>query len=165
MRYFLLGLPGSGKSYWGKLWAEKNDILFIDLDHYLEKKEGKTIAEIFSSEGESRFRALEATYLLEAIKESPDAIIACGGGTPCFNNNMDLMNGKGTTVFLNLSIHHISERLIVSNEIDKRPLFKGYSTSTQIRTKLSELLNDRLPYYSKAKIEVTGVNEASFPHF
>lgn len=165
MRYFLLGLPGSGKSYWGRLLADKAQLPFIDLDQYIEENEGKTIAEIFSAGGESDFRHLETIYLQKAIEQESNIIIACGGGTPCFNKNMELMNENGITIFLNPPIEQIAERLSASKEIGKRPLFKGESNSIQIHAKLAELLETRLPYYLKAKKEVVDASESSFPFF
>lgn len=159
MRYFLLGLPGSGKSYWGRLWAEKANVLFIDLDQYIEENEGRAIPAIFSVDGEAHFRHLESFYLQKAVEQESDVIIACGGGTPCFNKNMELMNANGVTIFINPPLNEIAQRLSRSKEISKRPLFRGHSSPQEIQHKLSELLETRLPFYTKATKTLTEISE------
>ena len=99
MKIFLTGFMGSGKTYWGRIWSRQLGLDFYDLDELIEKKEGKTISTIFEKEGEDHFRKLEATAL-KAFAETENGIIACGGGTACFNDNMQWMNEQGVTVFL-----------------------------------------------------------------
>ena len=90
MRIFLIGFMGTGKSRWGEIWASQHDLNFIDLDIEIEKKTGLSIEEIFEKKGEDFFRDVEANTLME-MEQYDNCIIACGGGTPCFKNNMVLI--------------------------------------------------------------------------
>ena len=105
---FLIGYMGSGKSTLGKALAQRCDIRFIDLDDYIEERAGKKIREIFAEDGEAAFRDLERRMLLE-VSDMDNVLVACGGGTPCFGDNMELMNSRGITVLLQTS----HERLFV----------------------------------------------------
>ncbi len=154
MPYFLLGMPGSGKSYWGKIWATETGLDFFDLDHYIVKKEQLTIPQIFEVKGEKSFRNLESHYLKELTKRNQKCIIACGGGTPCFNNNMDFINQNGISIFLNTDIENISYNLLRQKEVAKRPLFKTLQTKSDVKNYLEDLLNNRISYYKKARYEI-----------
>ena len=111
MRIFLLGFMGSGKSHWGRQWSDVYDLKFIDLDEKIENQEHKSIIEIFENEGEDYFRQKEAILLRSLIKED-NCIISCGGGTPCFFDNMDWMNEQGITIWLDEDIDDLVKRLI-----------------------------------------------------
>jgi shikimate kinase len=154
MRYYLIGLPGSGKSYWGKLWAQVAGIQFIDLDKYIEDQEQSAIAEIFLKKGEKYFRDLETHYLKEISSDNKDIIIACGGGTPCFNDNMKLINQHGVSVFINTDTQIITDYLLDHNEIKKRPLFNSLKTEFEVKSFLDNLLKERIEYYKKAQHEI-----------
>ena len=117
--YFLIGFMGTGKSHWGKLWAAANKLTFIDLDELIEQDEQTTIAEIFEVKGEAYFRNLEK----EALRKCGDlqnTLIACGGGTPCFFENMQWMNEHGATIWIDEKIDILVSRLI--REKSHRPL-------------------------------------------
>ncbi len=154
MNYFLLGLPGSGKSHWGELWAQAAGLTFIDLDQYIEDKEQLTVAEIFNRKGEKHFRDLETFYLKELIGLKKETIIACGGGTPCFNENMELINKNGISVFINTDTQVITNHLLQQKEIEKRPLFTPLKSDLEVKTYLDNLLNHRIKYYKKARHEI-----------
>ena len=96
---FLIGYMGSGKTTLGRAVAARTGIRFIDLDDYIEEREGCSIREIFASRGEDAFRAIERDALQE-VSRMADTLVACGGGTPCFGDNMDLLNRCGLTVYL-----------------------------------------------------------------
>lgn len=98
-KIFIIGFMGSGKTYWGKKWARQSGLAFFDLDEEIEKQEGKTIAAIFEEDGEDYFRKIEATAL-RAFTNNKNCLISCGGGTACFNNNMQWMNEHGATLYL-----------------------------------------------------------------
>ncbi|HEX2683637.1 MAG TPA: shikimate kinase, partial [Ferruginibacter sp.] len=98
-KIFLVGFMGSGKTYWGRIWAQAYQLAFYDLDEVIEQDQGKTVAEIFKTYGEDRFRQIEAGTL-RSFSEKNNCIVACGGGTPCFHDNMQWMNEQGTTVYL-----------------------------------------------------------------
>lgn len=111
MKIFLVGMPGSGKSSVGKLLAESLRIPFIDLDTIIEKEAGRAIREIFSTQGEARFRELERDALLKVISEKDRFIVATGGGAPCFFDNLEHMKKNGKVVFLDLPMSTIAQRL------------------------------------------------------
>ena len=147
MNIFLTGFMGSGKSYWGQVWSAESGYRFYDLDTVIELQQQKTIAQIFEEKGEPFFRALE-TEALHAFACRSNCIIACGGGTPCFNHNMEWMNASGITVHLSATPQQIIER--VTGEQDKRPLIKGMS-GEQLETFIAGKLQERNPYYLQAK--------------
>ena len=145
---------GSGKTHWGKLWANQNNISFFDLDEVIEQQEHKTIAEVFEQNGETYFRQKE-TEVLKTFSEKKNCIIACGGGTPCFNNNMQWMNEHGITVYLSATPDEIVKRVITEQE--KRPLIKNLHPS-ELKSFIEKKLKDREPFYTTAKI-ILPVNE------
>ena len=148
MRIFLLGFMGSGKSHWGRLWAAAHNFNFIDLDEELEKQEQKTVAAIFETRGEDYFRQKE-TILLRSLTAQSNSIVSCGGGTPCFFDNMAWMNKNGLTIFLEATTQFILKN--IKNEKDKRPLIKD-KDDAEILFFIEQKLKERQPYYSKAKI-------------
>lgn len=144
---FLIGMPGAGKTYWGKKVADTYGYSFTDLDAYIEKKEKASIATLFEIEGEDGFRDMENRYLEQVIRTAEqDTIVACGGGTPCFYNNMDMMLKAGQVVYLQTN----TERLISNLQNDKvqRPLLK--KTSSLEKT-LSDMLEQRKADYERAQ--------------
>jgi shikimate kinase len=151
---FLIGFMGSGKTYWGKLWAMQTGMPFFDLDEVIEQQEHKTIAEIFEQNGEAYFRQKE-TDTLKTFSGKKNCIIACGGGTPCFNNNMQWMNEHGTTVYLAATPVDIIKRVI--NEQAKRPLIKNIHPA-ELKIFIEQKLKEREPFYTTAKI-ILPVNE------
>src|SRR5687767_8125439 len=112
MRIYLIGFMGSGKSHWGRLLSSKLTLPFFDLDKQIVEEEKKPIVEIFEEKGEEYFRMLEkeALYILTESHES--FVMACGGGTPCYFNNIDYMNSNGTTVWLNTRLDVLFNRLL-----------------------------------------------------
>jgi shikimate kinase len=146
MRYFLIGFMGTGKSYWGRQWANENGMGFYDLDDEIEKAEGKKISQIFDSKGEAWFRKKEKE-VLHSFFTKDNFIISCGGGTPCFFNNMEKMNEKGVTIFLKTEVDELVKRL--SLEKETRPLIKGIDDNA-LKEYIREKLNDREPFYNKA---------------
>ncbi len=156
MKIFLIGFMGSGKTHWGKLWSVKSGMQFFDLDEIIEQQEGKTITAIFENDGEAYFRQTEST-VLQTFSQRANCIIACGGGTPCFNNNMHWMNENGTTVYLSAGVNDILQRLIT--EQGKRPLLKNFSPG-ELKDFIENKLKEREPFYAQAKIilPVTGIN-------
>ena len=148
---FLVGFMGSGKTHWGKIWAVNTRRSFIDLDEIIEKAAGKSIADIFEAKGEDHFREIEAAALrsCDAVKNS---IIACGGGTPCFYNNMEWMNGHGTTIYISCTVPEILQR--VKLELQKRPLIKKLNKAELVFF-IEQKLKEREPFYEQAKIAVS----------
>ena len=144
---FLIGFMGSGKTTLGRALEEATSLKFIDLDDYIEEHIGMSISEYFARMGEENFRSAERDALHE-IADEEDVVVACGGGTPCYFDNMEVMNSRGTTVWLNASRERLYERLIVA--IDHRPLLKDKSPD-QIREFIDISLRKRHPYYSQAQ--------------
>lgn len=118
---FLVGFMGAGKSSLGRRLAERLGCPFIDLDRRIEAAEGRSIPEIFGAVGEAGFRALERDGL-RALEHEPPGVVATGGGTPCFFDNMDWMNARGITIYLCVSAEVLSRRL--SQKREQRPLLK-----------------------------------------
>lgn len=158
-KLFLIGFMGSGKTHWGKIWAEKNGLAFYDLDEEIEKKNGKTIAAIFEKEGEEYFRQIE-TEVLHTFSEKQNCIIACGGGAACFNENMQWMNENGTTVYLSATLQYIFNHVIDGQH--KRPLIKKLNQA-ELLFFIQQKLKEREPFYNQAKfiLPVTELNENS----
>jgi len=151
MRIFLIGYMGSGKSTLGKRLAKHLNLQFVDMDHYIEERNCKTIPQIFEEEGENEFRKKEQKALKE-LSEFTDIVIATGGGAPCFFNNIDVMNQAGVTIYLNINPEILAERLISSKT--ERPLIKGKSRKELISF-IDESLEKRHEFYSKAHCQIT----------
>lgn len=150
MRIFLVGFMGAGKSALGRGLAAELGLKFIDLDKEIEKHFNKDVAAIFATEGEKVFRDAESQKLAEAI-EGDDFVLACGGGTPCFGKNMELMNDAGVTLYLKMSTDHLAQRL--EPETETRPLLGG-KKGHELWTMIHELLQEREPDYLKAQYKV-----------
>jgi shikimate kinase len=147
-KIYLVGLPGAGKSHSGKLLAEKLHWNFVDLDILIENELNKTIGDIFDEHGEEIFRKLEKE-VLKKTEKLQNTVISCGGGTAAFEKNMEWMQKKGLTIFLNPPIENIIPRIIQNQK--KRPLFRGLKEA-QLRKKLAEFAEKRGKYYSKARL-------------
>jgi len=154
MRIILLGFMGSGKSVFGKKLAKFMNLKFIDLDKHIEQKYRMTIPSIFSTFDETVFRNLE-TKELDLIFQDDNIVLSCGGGTPCFNNNMDTINQSGISIYLELNEKTLADRL--SNSKTKRPLIENLNKD-ELVTKISELLTLRNPYYKQAQITISSIN-------
>ena len=152
MYYFLIGFMGSGKSSLGKKISEEENIKFIDLDKYIEEKEKKEIYQIFNCFGEDKFRHLEEKYLYEII-EKTDAknniiLIACGGGTPIYNNLIDKINNIGVSIYLESSADMLFDRL--KEEKTARPLI-SYLKDNDLRKFIDDSLQKREKIYKRSK--------------
>jgi shikimate kinase len=159
MKVYLIGLPGSGKSTLGKQLADELTVPFIDLDQSIEQESGKSIPAIFSEQGEEYFRSLEAVALRQRSKAAA-FVMACGGGTPCFHDNMEFMNASGKTVFLDVPVSEIVKRFSSTQEYKLRPLLNE-SDPEKLSGKLEDLLKKRLLFYQQAAVTVTGAPSSS----
>lgn len=149
MKIFFIGFMGCGKTYWGRALSKKLQIPFFDLDEKIEEHEEKPISQIFAEDGEEYFRLLEKD-VLHLITESHDMfIMACGGGTPCYYNNIDYLKKSGTVVWINCSVDCLHKRLTA--EKDKRPLIKDL-TDSQLRTFIQKKYANRKIFYERASI-------------
>ena len=147
IRIFLTGYMGAGKTTLGKAFAREMNVPFIDLDWYIEERFHKSIRELFTERGEASFRELERNMLHE-VGEFEDVVVSTGGGTPCFFDNMEYMNGKGETVFLDASPEVLFRRLKIAKS--KRPLLMDKSDE-ELMDVIQNALRIRIPFYSQAK--------------
>src|SRR3954466_2665456 len=120
-KIFLIGMMGSGKSYWAEKLKKKLKVPAYDLDALIEMMEEKSVQEIFAEDGEEYFRKAEAK-MLRLFAEKKQFILSCGGGTACYNDNMKWMNKQGITIWIDEPVEVLSERL--SKEKSHRPLIK-----------------------------------------
>ncbi len=123
-RVFLVGYMGVGKTTIGKLLSKELGVQFIDLDKYIESRYRKTVPDIFAEKGEEKFRMIEREMLRE-VATFQDVLISTGGGTPCFFDNMDLMNQHGVTVYIKASAKQLVSRLLAYKGV--RPIIQGKS--------------------------------------
>lgn len=144
---FLIGYMGCGKSTLGRALQAATGLEFIDLDRYIENRFHATVSDIFAQRGEDGFRRAEAA-MLDEVSRFSDVVIACGGGTPCFFNNMDLMNERGLTVWLTTPVERLFERL--QRNRSKRPVLADKSDE-ELLAFIIEALEQRHPYYSRAQ--------------
>lgn len=150
-KIFLIGLMGSGKSYWSKKMSKWIKSAAYDLDAIIEMNEERTITELFAEDGEEYFRKTE-TKLLKWFKEKKMYVLATGGGTPCFNENIQWMKKEGIVIWLDESVEILVQRLI--KEKEHRPLIAKLNEQ-QIATFLEEQLTNRFSFYQQANYRVS----------
>ncbi len=158
MRIYLVGFMGCGKSSLGRRLAKKLEYPFLDLDTEVEKKSGQSIPEIFAEHGEEYFRKMEQEVLYKTTDLSR-AVIATGGGTPCYFDNMDFMNGQGVTVYLKMSPVSLTHRL--ENSRRQRPVIKGHKGKDLFQL-IRKKLDEREPVYMRSHCIIKG--ESAKPH-
>lgn len=149
MKIYLIGFMGSGKSHVGRQLAQQMKITFIDLDDYLEAQEGRSISHIFTTDGEPVFRQLEQKHIVELSKQPEDMIIATGGGTPCFFDNLEQMKQTGLTIYLKTPVDILVERL--GAETEHRPLLAGKSKQ-ELADFITKKLASRSVFYENASV-------------
>jgi len=143
---FLIGMPGVGKTYWGEKLAFAHKWHFTDLDDYIEDQEKMTIAALFEQYGEDEFRKKEHRYLAHVIDSSPlQTVIACGGGTPCFYQNMAMMKQAGKVVYLQADVEFLLSKL--EHEMQHRPLLNMHK---DVASFLAKMLQERKGFYEQA---------------
>lgn len=142
---------GCGKSTLGRRLAEHLHLQFVDMDHYIEMRNHKTVSQIFAEEGETEFRNKERKAL-EELSEFSNIVIATGGGAPCFFDNMELMNRTGKTIYMNINASILTDRLLKSKT--ERPLIMGKSRNELVAF-IDENLQKRNVFYSLAKYQIT----------
>lgn len=151
MRIFLIGFMGSGKTHWGKQLASQMKIPFFDLDDEIEKQKNKTVTQIFAECGEEAFRIKEKETLERLIDENGSMVLSCGGGTPCFFNNIERMKKYGVVIWLNTHVEVLLERLL--KEKNERPLIKNIPDA-EMRSFIVRKLNERRMYYEQADLVI-----------
>tara|TARA_B100002051_G_scaffold126370_1_gene120261 strand:- start:2727 stop:3221 length:495 start_codon:yes stop_codon:yes gene_type:complete len=150
-KIFIVGMPGSGKSTMAKYLSSETSFKYLDLDEEIELKSKKSVSKIFEIDGEESFRVLEKETLDEIIQKEEKFILATGGGTPSYDDNMEKMNKNGITIFLNTSPEILIERISRKN---KRPLFN----STNVREKVSKIFDERIKFYKRSKHTIINNN-------
>jgi len=156
-RIFLIGFMGSGKTTHGKQIARMMGYTFVDMDHWIEDGQGKTIPEIFRDPGEAGFRELEAKAI-EELSRMERVVIATGGGAPCFGNNLEKMKKAGLTIYLKLTPAALLSRL--KDARTRRPLLEGKSEAEMLRT-IQHMLKEREPFYSRADMIIDGLDRVT----
>lgn len=149
VKIVLVGYMGSGKTEIGKILARKLNLSFYDLDNLIEKEEGKSISEIFNSEGEIYFRMKEHKIFKNQMEKNESFVLSLGGGTPCYaNNHLILKNDNVDSIYLKASVRTLTERLKIGKK--KRPLIAGLDES-ELSEFIAKHLFDRSFYYNNCK--------------
>jgi shikimate kinase len=138
----IIGMPGVGKSTLAHALAARFDLKYIDLDGLIELDQGKSVSAIWKSEGESFFRALERFYLCKVLGKTP-VILASGGGTPCYFNNMDLIRTYSIPLYLKSTIPALTNTMRAGNH----PVFKP---DFDLNDQWNEILSRRAFYYNQS---------------
>ena len=162
MRIFLIGFMGSGKTHWGKQLASKLEIPFFDLDEVIVETEGKAVKDIFADCGEEYFRILEKDTLESLIDDHESMVLSCGGGTPCFFNNIETMKKYGISVWLNTHAEVLVQRLM--KEKSSRPLLKNIADE-DMKSYIIRKLNERRMYYEQADVIIDNENSITMNEF
>jgi shikimate kinase len=154
MRYFIIGFKSSGKTTTGRELARKMNMKFIDLDDYIEQMTGRSVPEIFSTEGENEFRNLEWKALKDVIKED-NIIVSTGGGVPCHCDSMNLMEKHGNVIYLRLDNDTLVSRL--EKAAIYRPILKN-KTRDELYQYIEDLKDRCEHHYLRARYIVDGNN-------
>jgi len=149
-KIFLIGFMGSGKTHWARLLSSAYQLSYADLDDVIEKEYNQKIATIFKEKGEAYFREIEAK-VLRSFSEEQNCIIACGGGTACYHDNMQWMNENGITVYLQDSPAVLAKRLL--KEKSHRPVLMNIPDN-ELESFIAGKLTERESFYKQAKIIV-----------
>lgn len=154
LKVVLIGLPGSGKSTFGKTLAQSLKFPYYDLDQLIEERFEMKIPDIFARFGEGKFRVWETETLDWILAKKEAYVLSSGGGCPCFHDNMELINKHGISVYLDVPLEEIASRL-GSGKIQNRPMFQGLDQG-EMTLKLKSLLVQRFYFYDQAKIKLSG---------
>lgn len=156
MKIVLLGYMGSGKSSVGEVLAERLVVGFIDLDDYITQEEHMSISEIFKNKGEIYFRRIETKYLDELLNLDQNFVLSVGGGTPCYANNIEIINQKSTSFYLNATLDSLYNRL--KRQRKSRPLIANIKLEN-LKEFLAKHLFERRPFYAKAAVVIQTDNK------
>ncbi|XCF07389.1 shikimate kinase [Tamlana crocina] len=155
MIIILIGYMASGKSSIGKRLAKKLNYKFVDLDDYIEDKENLSVSKIFKKKGEVYFRKQESHYLKKLLKKDKNMILAVGGGTPCYSDNMTLIleADEVKSVYLKASLPNLANKLMEKKA--KRPLIAHIETLEAMTEFIGKHLFERMPFYEQAETHVS----------
>ena len=169
LKILLLGMPGSGKSTLGRRLAAHFAYPFLDLDAAIVARAGRSIPAIFQTEGEVYFRQLEADALREAVARPGPLVLATGGGTPCFHDNLAVLQATGFSLWLDVPIPVLAARLHRAG-LAKRPLLAATQpaaaptppgTPDALEAQLHETLGARRRFYALAQLRLSDTSLAS----
>ena len=151
---FLLGYMGAGKTLIGRSLSKKLGFKFYDLDNYIEQIEGKKVSDIFNEKNEVYFRKIENKYLHELSLKNEKKIISTGGGTPCFKNNLEIIqtSSNSISIYLKANIETLVKRLLYS--IDKRPIISHLKKEDELKEFITKHLFERSFYYEKSDVKI-----------
>lgn len=152
----LIGFMGCGKSTTGKKIAKKLSYDFIDLDHYIEAQEKMTISEIFEKYGEATFRQMETDTLKTLMNYNGNAILSLGGGTPCFNDNMQIIKEKSKSFYLDFPAKVLFDRLQQGKH--KRPLIASLNDD-ELMQFINNKIEERRSFYEQADHQMTSIHQ------
>lgn len=148
-KIILIGYMGSGKSTIAKLLAHLTHFEAYDLDAIIEQEQNNSIKNIFKDKGEIYFRKLESETLQNFLKQQDNFILSLGGGTPCYGNNMEIINQPTHQVFyLKASVNELFNRLI--SEKENRPLIAALSDN-ELKEFIAKHLFERNTFYQQAQ--------------
>ncbi|MDQ6813974.1 MAG: shikimate kinase [Bacteroidota bacterium] len=159
-KIFLIGMMGSGKTYWAEKLKKRIKVPAYDLDALIEMMEERSIKEIFEEDGEEYFRKAEAK-MLRLFAEKKQFILSVGGGTACYNDNMKWMNKQGVTIWIDEPVDVLSERL--AKEKSHRPLIKDLDDKG-LTEFLEKLFEERSAFYDQSAYRLNGekLSESTF---
>lgn len=150
---YLLGMPSSGKSTLGRGLARVLECPFVDMDKRIEAREGLSISELFTLRGEDYFRKAESA-VLKSLPTTELQVVSTGGGVPCFFDNLDFIKANGLSIFLDVPLPVLVERLLRSRK-DDRPLYRQKDPA-ELKATLETTYANRLPIYRQADLIVSG---------
>ncbi|RYY30757.1 MAG: shikimate kinase, partial [Chitinophagaceae bacterium] len=162
MRIFLIGFMGSGKTHWGKQLSERLAMPFYDLDEVIIEAEKRSVVDIFTESGEEYFRVKEKECMERLVDDNISLILSCGGGTPCFFNNIEYMKKYGLVVWLNTNIDVLGTRLL--KQRSHRPVLKGIRDE-ELRAFIIKKMNERRMYYEQADLIIDNENDITVSEF
>lgn len=157
MKLTLIGYMGSGKTSIGNKLNFFLKLNFYDLDFYIIKNQNKSINFLFKKEGEIKFRKIENFYLKYFLNKKKSYILSVGGGTPCYKNNIELMNNFSKTIYLKTNSFFIIKRLF--NQRFNRPLISKFSIS-ELYSYIKININKRFHFYEKCKKKINTKNKS-----
>ena len=154
MRFFLMGFMGCGKSSLGKKLASNLNMDFIDLDEKIEQLNNASVPDLFE-QGEDYFRMVESKTLLSCIEEYDSCLIALGGGTPCYNENLNIILNHGFSIYIQMSPEALYSRL--KHRREGRPMIRDLDDDTLLSF-IRSTLDKRETFYDQAHMKVDGLS-------
>ena len=154
MKIFLVGYMGCGKTTMAERLSAAMEIDFVDLDDFIVETEGRSISQIFVDEGEAGFRGIERRCLNEIVNYDDDVVVSTGGGTPCFYDNMSVMNAGGITIYIQMDVKSLTYRLEHSKS--ERPLLANMM-GEELEEFARAQLEERKHFYEEANLTIPGL--------